>query len=37
MAVGFDNFDVPALIRHGVLGTNAPGVLTETTATSPSR
>jgi glyoxylate reductase len=32
MAVGFDNFDVPALTRRGVVGTNTPGVLTETTA-----
>jgi gluconate 2-dehydrogenase len=32
MAVGFNNFDVAAMTRHGVLGTNAPGVLTETTA-----
>jgi glyoxylate reductase len=32
MAVGFDNFDVPALTRRGVIGTNTPGVLTETTA-----
>jgi glyoxylate reductase len=32
MAVGFDNFDVEALSRHGVVGTNTPGVLTETTA-----
>src|SRR5437867_1116842 len=32
MAVGFDNFDVPALTRRGIVGTNTPGVLTETTA-----
>ena len=32
MAVGFDNFDVPAMNRRGVIGTNTPGVLTETTA-----
>jgi glyoxylate reductase len=32
MAVGFDNFDLPALTRRGVIGTNTPGVLTETTA-----
>ena len=32
MAVGFDNFDVPALTRRKVVGTNTPGVLTETTA-----
>ena len=32
MAVGFNNFDLPAMTAAGVLGTNAPGVLTETTA-----
>ncbi|MDB5930143.1 MAG: D-glycerate dehydrogenase, partial [Polaromonas sp.] len=32
MSVGFNNFDVDAMTAHGVLGTNAPGVLTETTA-----
>lgn len=32
MAVGFNNIDVPACTAHGVLATNAPGVLTETTA-----
>jgi glyoxylate reductase len=32
VAVGFDNIDVPAATRHGVLVTNTPGVLTETTA-----
>ena len=32
MAVGYDNFDVPAMTAAGVLATNAPGVLTETTA-----
>jgi glyoxylate reductase len=32
MAVGYDNADVPELTRHGVLLTNTPGVLTETTA-----
>ena len=32
MAVGFNNFDVPALTAHRVLGTNTPDVLTETTA-----
>ncbi|MFM2275868.1 MAG: hypothetical protein RL211_1740, partial [Pseudomonadota bacterium] len=32
MAVGYDNFDVPAMTAAGVLGTNAPDVLTETTA-----
>ncbi|MEY4563306.1 MAG: hypothetical protein RLZZ618_2583 [Pseudomonadota bacterium] len=32
MAVGFNNFDVPACTAHGVLCTNTPDVLTETTA-----
>ena len=32
MAVGYDNVDVPALTRRGVVLTNTPGVLTETTA-----
>ncbi len=32
MSVGYDNVDVPALTRRGVLLTNTPGVLTETTA-----
>ena len=32
MAVGYNNFDVDAMTAHGVLATNAPGVLTETTA-----
>ncbi|HOB67868.1 D-glycerate dehydrogenase [Ottowia sp.] len=32
MAVGYNNFDVPAMTTAGVLATNAPGVLTETTA-----
>ncbi|MDM0113210.1 D-glycerate dehydrogenase [Variovorax sp. J22R133] len=32
MAVGYNNFDVDAMTAHGVLGTNAPDVLTETTA-----
>src|SRR5215211_3323023 len=32
MAVGYDNADVPAMTQHGVLLTNTPGVLTETTA-----
>jgi gluconate 2-dehydrogenase len=32
MAVGYNNFDVDAMAVHGVLGTNAPDVLTETTA-----
>lgn len=31
-AVGFDNFDVPAATQRGVLMTNTPGVLTDTTA-----
>jgi len=32
MAVGYNNIDVPACTARGVLATNAPGVLTETTA-----
>jgi glyoxylate reductase len=32
MAVGYDNADVPAMTERGVLLTNTPGVLTETTA-----
>lgn len=32
MAVGYDNVDVPALTRRGIVFTNTPGVLTETTA-----
>jgi gluconate 2-dehydrogenase len=32
MAVGFNNFDLPAMSAQGVLGTNTPDVLTETTA-----
>lgn len=32
MAVGYNNFDVPAMTRAGVQATNAPDVLTETTA-----
>jgi gluconate 2-dehydrogenase len=32
MAVGYNNFDVPAMTAAGVLAANAPGVLTETTA-----
>jgi gluconate 2-dehydrogenase len=32
MTVGYNNFDLPAMTTHGVLGTNAPDVLTETTA-----
>src|ERR1700722_17170037 len=31
-AVGFDNIDVDACTRHGVLATNTPDVLTDTTA-----
>src|SRR5215469_12811303 len=31
-AVGFDNIDVGACTRHGVLASNTPEVLTETTA-----
>lgn len=32
MAVGYDNVDVPALTQRGIIFTNTPGVLTETTA-----
>lgn len=32
MTVGYNNFDLDAMTRAGVLGTNAPDVLTETTA-----
>jgi glyoxylate/hydroxypyruvate/2-ketogluconate reductase len=32
MAVGYNNFDLDALTAAGVLGTNTPDVLTETTA-----
>ncbi|QBK05274.1 D-glycerate dehydrogenase [Hylemonella gracilis] len=32
MAVGYNNFDLDAMSAHGVLGTNTPDVLTETTA-----
>jgi glyoxylate/hydroxypyruvate/2-ketogluconate reductase len=32
MAVGYNNFDVPAMTAASVLATNAPDVLTETTA-----
>jgi glyoxylate reductase len=32
MAVGYDNVDVPALTKRGIVFTNTPGVLTETTA-----
>ena len=31
-AVGYDNVDVPAATRHGIVVGNTPGVLTETTA-----
>jgi len=31
-AVGFNNLEVPALTRRGILATNTPGVLTEATA-----
>ena len=32
MAVGYNNFDMQAFNAHGVLGTNTPDVLNETTA-----
>src|SRR4029077_19295201 len=32
IAVGFDNIDVPACTKRGVVATNTPGVLDETTA-----
>jgi glyoxylate/hydroxypyruvate/2-ketogluconate reductase len=32
MAVGYNNFDLPAMTAAGVLATNSPDVLTETTA-----
>ncbi len=32
MSVGYNNFDLDAMSAAGVVGTNAPGVLTETTA-----
>jgi glyoxylate reductase len=32
VAVGFDNIDVPAAMRKGILVTNTPDVLTDTTA-----
>lgn len=32
MAVGFNNFDLAGMTERGVLGTNTPDVLTETTA-----
>ncbi|MHC4800307.1 MAG: Rossmann-fold NAD(P)-binding domain-containing protein, partial [Planctomycetota bacterium] len=31
-AVGYNNIDVPAATRRGIMVTNTPGVLTETTA-----
>jgi len=32
MAVGYDNIDLEAATRRGIMATNTPGVLTETTA-----
>ena len=32
MAVGYNNFDLPEMTKRGVLATNTPDVLTETTA-----
>ena len=32
MAVGYNNFDIPAMTAAGVVATNAPDVLTDTTA-----
>jgi glyoxylate reductase len=32
VAVGFDNIDVAAATRHGIMATHTPGVLTDTTA-----
>lgn len=32
VAVGFDNIDIAAVTRHGVMATNTPEVLTDTTA-----
>lgn len=32
MAVGYNNMDLPAFVKRGVIGTNTPDVLTETTA-----
>jgi glyoxylate reductase len=31
-AVGYDNLDLPAITRHGVLASNTPGVLVDATA-----
>jgi len=31
-SVGYDNLDLAAMTRHGVMGTHTPGVLTDTTA-----
>jgi hypothetical protein len=31
MTVGYNNFDIPALNKARVVGTNAPDVLTEST------
>lgn len=32
MAVGYNNLDLPAMTRAGILATNTPDILTETTA-----
>ncbi len=32
VAVGFDNIDLPACTKHGIVASNTPGVLDETTA-----
>jgi lactate dehydrogenase-like 2-hydroxyacid dehydrogenase len=32
VAVGYDNFDLAAMTRYGVMATHTPGVLTDTTA-----
>ncbi|WP_404450566.1 D-glycerate dehydrogenase [Virgibacillus necropolis] len=32
ISVGYDNFDIKAMTEHGVMGTNTPGVLDDTTA-----
>lgn len=32
MSVGFDNFDIDALTKHGVMATNTPDVLTDSVA-----